>query len=200
MCCGLSTKQYLEKHPSASIYSKEWQKNSVSGENNPRYIDGRSKKKVNKEYKCKLCGAGTTGRGKTGLCFLCSIKYDRNSKSKLEIKIYEEISNIFSDAVSNKPIRNYIRGFLPDIILKPNVLLEVYGDYWHANPEIYASTDIMKRGLLAQDIWDSDLIRQQYLEEMGYIVKIIWEKDWKQNKEQILFDIRTSFDWDSCLF
>lgn len=198
-CCGLTTSQYKQKHPNCEIYSIDWKK-SVIGQNNPRYIDGRAAKRKNHLYICKECGIGITGRGKTGLCFLCSIKHIGCSKSKIEKDIYKEILKIFPDAESNKPVKNNDRGFLPDIVFKPNILVEVYGDYWHANPNIYSEESIMKRGILAKEIWEMDRKRQLQLEELGYIVKIIWEKDWKLNRDSIIFELKTSFDWDACIF
>jgi len=61
---------------------------------------------------------------------------------------------------------------------------------WHANPKYYDAADILdfpvnKKGnrLCAQDIWVRDNIRKQYLEINGYKVLIIWENEYKQNKE-----------------
>jgi len=198
-CSGLTSAQYLEKYPGFLLYSEEWKK-SVTGENNARYIDGRSIKRRDHLFKCIKCGSGIAGYGKTKMCFMCATKYGRAGKSKLEKEIYEEIIKILPYSEYNKTIKNSTRGFLPDIVILPNIILEVYGDYWHANPEKYKENDVMKRGLLAKEIWESDFIRQQLLEEMGYQVQIIWEKDWKLNKESVLFDIRTSYDWDSCTF
>jgi very-short-patch-repair endonuclease len=59
-----------------------------------------------------------------------------------------------------------------------NHVIEIYGDYWHCNPKIYADdfmhpyfkiTAIEKRKLDEQ--------RQLYLESLGYTVTVVWESD-----------------------
>lgn len=60
-------------------------------------------------------------------------------------------------------------------------IIEVYGNYWHCNPKLYADTYIhpyfkttaeMKRKL------DQDRVR--YLESLGYLVTIVWESDMEE--------------------
>lgn len=64
-----------------------------------------------------------------------------------------------------------------------HMLIEIYGDYWHANPLKYsANTWIYGKSLdghggkaLSADIWKHDAARQEYLENRGFKFKAIWE-------------------------
>lgn len=80
--------------------------------------------------------------------------------------------------------------FLDFYIKEIPLAIEFYGDYWHANPEIYKPSDRMYNGSLAVDIWKKDQERcdriQEYIKEPIYI---IWEKDWKNNSENIIKEI-----------
>lgn len=62
-----------------------------------------------------------------------------------------------------------------------NHIIEVYGDYWHCNPKIYAD-DFMHRHLkiTAVERRKLDETRIAYLESMGYSVTVVWESDLKE--------------------
>jgi hypothetical protein len=67
-----------------------------------------------------------------------------------------------------------------DFKLTHNILLEINGDYWHANPQSYKSSDILmyKFGKkTAQDIWNKDLEKNEIAKQHGYDVITLWEKD-----------------------
>ncbi len=60
-------------------------------------------------------------------------------------------------------------------------VIECYGDYWHCNPEKFDEDYYHQRvHKTAKEIWDHDKERIELLESLGYNIKIIWEKDWKQ--------------------
>ena len=63
-----------------------------------------------------------------------------------------------------------------------STILELNGDYFHANPQIYAQNDIIrirKVDYLAIDIWNGDKQKKELAENNGYIVKYLWENDMK---------------------
>lgn len=66
-------------------------------------------------------------------------------------------------------------------------LIEYNGDYWHANPAKYVSTDVIRvSNRLAEDIWKRDALKVQVAEEQGYNVLTIWESDFKSNPQQVI--------------
>jgi G:T-mismatch repair DNA endonuclease (very short patch repair protein) len=64
-------------------------------------------------------------------------------------------------------------------------IVEVYGDYWHCNPDIYEE-DFYHPQLkkTAKEKWQLDFERQRYLESLGYSVTIIWESKLKDYKSK----------------
>lgn len=59
------------------------------------------------------------------------------------------------------------------------IIIEFYGDRWHANPTLYpdASTPISQ--ITAAEIREKDKIKEEFLTSKGYTVCVIWERDWK---------------------
>jgi len=62
-------------------------------------------------------------------------------------------------------------------------IIEYHGDYWHANPNKFKNTDMI-RSKKVQDIWESDARRRTILNENGYTVLTVWESNVKINQEK----------------
>jgi very-short-patch-repair endonuclease len=106
-----------------------------------------------------------------------------NRLSKLHLRAREilNLSNLgFQPEV---PIFRYVAD---DLHVKSKTIVEINGDYIHANPEIYGGSEeiITHQGrYLAVDKWKYDENRKMYLESKGYTVIVVWERDLKnQNK------------------
>jgi len=71
--------------------------------------------------------------------------------------------------------------YLVDEINETNKLIvEINGDYVHANPKIYSPNDIIYlpgNSYTAAEKWESDATKKKNLEAMGYRVVTIWESD-----------------------
>jgi len=104
-------------------------------------------------------------------------KLERKLK-KGGLQILNEKRGLFS-SYNDVLERNYSPR--PDMVVKnKKVVIEVYGDYFHANPKLYKSDAIIQtwRGpKKASDIWLTDQIRTQHIERHGYKVYVIWESD-----------------------
>lgn len=76
-------------------------------------------------------------------------------------------------------------------------VLEIQGDFWHANPEIYKKDDILpfpEGPKKAEDIWEKDLEKKINAEKYGYSIIYLWEKEIKKLKmEQILELLKGKF-------
>lgn len=71
-------------------------------------------------------------------------------------------------------------------IFNVNYVLEINGDYWHANPLYYKENDFINYplGLIkVKEIWDKDLIKKQNAEKYGYKTLYIWESELKNKSE-----------------
>lgn len=68
----------------------------------------------------------------------------------------------------------YIDFYLPEY----KCCIEVYGDYWHVNPNIYSETDDLKPLTNQQvGVREYDEYRNKEIESYGYKVFIIWESE-----------------------
>jgi hypothetical protein len=85
--------------------------------------------------------------------------------------------------------------YVPDFYIpKSNVVIECYGDYWHANPIIYESESVIFGKIPANDIWQKDRIRKETFEDGGYVFLSFWERDIKNNINKVKHEI-----WQSIL-
>jgi very-short-patch-repair endonuclease len=89
-------------------------------------------------------------------------------------------------AIQQYPTRGFICDFyLPDF----NVIVEIDGDFWHANPKNFVSSDVIgPKKMKAQEIWDRDLIKKNVLEDAGYKVIRYWASDLKNLTSQEIFE------------
>lgn len=76
----------------------------------------------------------------------------------------------------------------PDFLVpSTNKIIEFYGNYWHANPEKYAKDyEVVfpyNKRMTAEQVWNKDTNRINGLLELGYEVLIIWESDYKKDKQ-----------------
>jgi hypothetical protein len=98
-------------------------------------------------------------------------------KSKLEDLIEQSLSNIGIDFKRQK----FVNGLSYDFhITNTNFLIEVNGDYWHANPKFYFSGETINYcgGLrLVDEVWSKDLDKHQNALKYDYKVIYLWEWD-----------------------
>jgi very-short-patch-repair endonuclease len=68
--------------------------------------------------------------------------------------------------------------YLPDFYIDDKKLVvECYGDYWHANPNLFKETDKVYHKRTSKDIWEYDRIKQKTFEDNGYKYLYFWETD-----------------------
>jgi hypothetical protein len=74
-----------------------------------------------------------------------------------------------------------------------NILIEINGDYWHANPTKYNSNHVFtfpKYVTTASEIWDADKFKQDLAINNGYTFLCIWETEIKQNIDDVIKKIK----------
>lgn len=114
-------------------------------------------------------------------CRKCAMEAShRNFRSKSE--------NQFLDAVGiPSEFRNkYIGGYFVDgYDPKTNTIYEFLGDYWHGNPKMFSANVICKsNGKTFGELYKHTLARISSLKSAGYIVKYVWESEWKRQTSQ----------------
>lgn len=82
------------------------------------------------------------------------------------------------------------------LVIGTQVLIEVQGDYWHANPEIYSFTDSIYFPGRGKEhvwkIWERDRKKREIAEKYGYEVVYVWEKDIRETSIEGLCEILKS--------
>lgn len=103
--------------------------------------------------------------------------------SKIHKKLIDILDDIGEvDYIIEKRIdRFFVDIFLPEY----NLCIEAFGDYWHANPDQYKPTDIIKTKRTAAETWERDKDRIDILEQLGFSVKIFWENEINNSPEKI---------------
>lgn len=114
--------------------------------------------------------------------------YKYRKVSKVEEKFIELLKESFPELQTQFPIPNTnycVDAYLPS----KNLVIEFQGNYWHANPNMYAPNDkfSLKDGeTFAKDIWKRDKLRLKKIQEQGFLVVFVWEKDFRKDpKSQI---------------
>lgn len=70
-------------------------------------------------------------------------------------------------------------------------IIEINGDYWHCNPKLYnESYYVDQKKKNAKQIWENDKKKIDLAEKNGYSVFVIWEYDWRHNKQKVIEDVR----------
>jgi len=115
------------------------------------------------------------------------------NESKLEKEFRTELKRLFPKKnIRKSTIRIKGRWFYPDIRIGKDLIIEFYGDYWHANPHMFKSTDIVHHRLTARQIWHNDIKRKEILENNGFRVFTVWQEEWKNSRKNILRTIKAN--------
>ena len=85
-----------------------------------------------------------------------------------------------------KPVKKYKCDFY---IPEYNLIVEIDGDYWHANPKKYKADDIIGPSKkTAQKIWESDKLKTLDIMNKGYNVLRYWASDLKSTTHEKIFE------------
>ena len=118
--------------------------------------------------------------------------------SKISLELFEEImKHTFKDKPhamygdNEMCIKNPNRKFyLFDFAVNSNKtkkVIEFHGDYIHANPKKYFSDWFHPlKKITAKEIWDADKLKQTEVENCGFQYMIIWESEFKANKNDTI--------------
>lgn len=109
-------------------------------------------------------------------------------------KIEEKVSQALELAGMDFQFSRFVaRRQFDFLVTGTKVLIEVQGDYWHANPEIYSFSDSIcfpGRGKeLVGDVWERDREKKRIAEKYGYEVVYVWEKDIRETSTEELSEI-----------
>ncbi len=75
-----------------------------------------------------------------------------------------------------------------DIVIEPNHIIEIFGDYWHFNPKKYDGELIQKRRkkeIKVKEVWEEDELILNGMKKLGYKVLVVWESEIKEEIEKV---------------
>lgn len=119
--------------------------------------------------------------------------YKNGSVSKGELSLLNELKHMITD--SEKIISQLIlpkpnsTNFVKYDIAYNKKIIEYNGDIWHANPKMFKDSDVPKfpkNRLTAKQLWSKDNEKLQIAITNGFSVLVIWESDYKNNKDKVL--------------
>lgn len=97
--------------------------------------------------------------------------------SNIESRIGKILVDIGIRYETQYPINRLTYDYLiPEIKL----LIEVNGDFWHANPKIYKASDILpfpKNQVVAETLWKKDKKKSKIALKNGFKLLTLWEMD-----------------------
>lgn len=182
------------KKINGNIDCKECSLLKQHGEGNPFYGKKHTKKtknKISKSRKGKATGkdnsmANPEYRLRATENRLKKIKNNtikHYNRSKAEKEIFKQIKKIYPNSKHSVVIGNFICDiYIPEL----NLILEYNGDYWHCNPEVYKKNYHHKiKSKTAEEIWEDDKIKVDFIKSKNYNIEILWEKTYKSNPKII---------------
>ncbi len=125
------------------------------------------------------------------------VRFRKENYSRVEIELFGSIIkriNInenevyFGDNQFFRYFKELGKTFSYDFVYKnKRKVIEFNGDYWHCNPIIYQKNYFHKYlQLFAYEIWERDELKNNALIQQHYDVLVIWENDYKKDKEKVI--------------
>jgi len=118
-----------------------------------------------------------------------------NGWSKIALSLFEQLyhedaiyANELNDEEAHVVMEDGSEFAYPVDYMLGKKVIEFYGDQIHANPRYFKSTD-QSKGVVTynvQQIWDKDARKQKIITDNGYDLLIVWEHDFKWNKEETI--------------
>lgn len=108
---------------------------------------------------------------------------DKKFVSKLERDIFAALQESLPRSLKSQ---HCIDGkFVYDICnLRSKKIIEVNGTYWHADPRVYSSDDMLVcNGLTVSAVRERDVTKLEHAKKFGYDVFVVWEIDWHADRE-----------------
>jgi very-short-patch-repair endonuclease len=146
---------------------------------------------IRSKMKCEVCNKKLDHRNKYGLCYLHASGSVRRRQMVSEANKEQYAKGLRKAKFNSKPEKrvkemlleldvNFKQQFridsksfdfyLPD----QNILIEVDGDYWHANPAKYNKNELDVRQSF---IVNNDILKNNLSKNKGYKLVRIWESD-----------------------
>jgi G:T-mismatch repair DNA endonuclease (very short patch repair protein) len=185
-CSGKNKTIDYTPHPAYNPTTKTWIRYCPQCNDTIHYIKFRSYRNGDKNNAICMSCAMTEVSNRPEIRLNSSITMKKilsTAFSKKELQLYELIKHLGFIHNDGANLIN-ICGYFPDMVHSDyKLIVEFYGDRYHANPKDKRFADdsaIIKVGReikTAKQIRDRDAKRQKILEDAGYQVVIVWERN-----------------------
>lgn len=110
-----------------------------------------------------------------------------NTISKSETFLFQEIKKQIPFCSNQLTIcHTSKKRYVYDIYFEKKII-EFHGDFWHCNPNMYNEDYIHPlKKIKAVDCWHYDSEKIKVAEQQGYKVLVVWEKEFKENKQMVI--------------
>jgi very-short-patch-repair endonuclease len=118
----------------------------------------------------------------------------KNRLSKLHVKIRTELNLDKYGFQSEQHINRYI---VDEINKEKKIIIEINGNYVHANPRLFKENDIIRlpsQQYTAQQKWKKDNEKINNLKQMGFRVLVIWQYDFFNNLQDVKNKLNSLID------
>jgi G:T-mismatch repair DNA endonuclease (very short patch repair protein) len=186
-----STKKKLSKINMGKKHTEE-SKKKMSKSQKGKVMSESAKRKISKANKGHIVTASARAKMSEARSKQKFPKKDTKPE-KLIQSIIEKDGITFVKHKNFKLTKSYHQA---DIVIEPNKVIELFGDYWHCNPKDYINKGQLKSGFkpndkitggkYAKDKWEKDKEIIQGMKKQGYKVLIIWEGELEKELDKTI--------------
>ncbi len=122
-----------------------------------------------------------------------------SSKSKAAEKLFLELKASFPLLCEERPIFTIDERYYVADIFHAGRVIEFFGDYWHANPNMYDRSDVLTfpdKKVTAGEIWEKDAEKISSLRASDLEVMVVWEHDYKNDQKSVLEECSRFLNFD----
>jgi hypothetical protein len=175
---GLWNKGLTKKdHPGIMSYAKK-----RVGKNNPYYTAPGFEERHRKQIE----------NGKKGIRIFCANRNPKTTERRMASIL--DSNNFFY--IRNFSLSYYENGKtkwrLFDFLVNNKLLIEMNGNYFHANPDMYKESDVIQianKYITAKDIWEYDNKKIELGKKSGYEVLVFWEKEFINMRDEEVINL-----------
>lgn len=169
------------------ISQKLKESGKCKGENNPFFNKRHSQETLDRLSQKTKIWAAANPEHYVANGIKSVLKQLKGLKTSIERRVDEELHKL---GVEDYKYCKIIGGKQYDFIIGKYILLEVHGDFWHANPLLYGDGDGKKPLTERQKFKQKrDIEKKEYAENNGYTIFYIWEHDINNGNFSVLHDI-----------
>lgn len=182
-----------ESKDNTSLYS--FQKRYGYEEGRRKYNEYIVKKKYDNTLQGFISRYGDEGKGRyTKWLETSCLGSCKDGVSPLSQELFEQVdeSDTSFYAKKNKEfvVNHGIGSYFYDYVdIETRKVIEFNGDIYHGNPTIFCEDDTpnpYNKSLTCKDMWKKDKLKIDFIKNKGYNVLVVWEKDYKANKNQTI--------------